>query len=118
MQVEELNENFNASFRARDLEALVAFYEADAVLVPAQGVPARGHAAIRGRLGALLNLQGRLSATQTGCIRVGELALLQAEWEFQGSSPHGEPVRLAGRSLKLARRQADGRWLYVIDAPG
>lgn len=118
MEAEDLNEYFNAAFRARDLEALVALYEADAALVPSAGACVRGHAAIRGRLGALVNLQGRLTANQTGCIRAGDLALLQAEWEFHGHDPQGAPVRLGGRSVKVARKQLDGRWLYVIDAAG
>ncbi|HET7755343.1 MAG TPA: hypothetical protein VFK85_15650 [Anaeromyxobacteraceae bacterium] len=38
-------------------------------------------------------------------------------WTLEGTGEGGKPVRLEGRSVEVARRQPDGSWLYVMDAP-
>jgi ketosteroid isomerase-like protein len=114
---EKLNEYHNDRFRAGDLDGLVNLYEADAVLCPAPGVTLKGAPQIREQMAALLTLQGELSATQLSCVRYGEFALLHAHWIFKGKDASGHAVDIGGHSSKLARRDADGSWKYVIDLP-
>ena len=45
------------------------------------------------------------------------VALLRGRWRLSGTGPDGQPVELAGSNVEVARRQPDGRWLYVIDHP-
>jgi ketosteroid isomerase-like protein len=112
-----LNERYNAIFRARDLDALVALYEPDAVLSPQPGLEVRGAAAIRERLAGLIALTGSLESRDHVCIVSGDIALLRATWRFEGRSSSGAPVSLGGRSAKVARRQGDRSWRYVLDVP-
>jgi ketosteroid isomerase-like protein len=38
-------------------------------------------------------------------------------WTFAGTGPDGTPVKLAGHSADVLRRQIDGSWRFVIDNP-
>jgi len=46
-----------------------------------------------------------------------DVALLTASWTLNGTGADGTPVRMTGNSVEVARRQADGTWLFAIDTP-
>lgn len=50
-------------------------------------------------------------------IRTRDVALVFSEWSLDGTDQSGNPFRLAGCTSDVVRRQADGRWLLVIDSP-
>lgn len=112
-----LNEHYNALFRAGDLEGLVGLYETSAVLCPAPGHQLNGHEQIREQMKALLTLQGELIATQLSCVQQDDLAMLHAKWSFKGIDGVGNAVDIGGHSSKLARRGSDGAWRYIMDLP-
>jgi uncharacterized protein (TIGR02246 family) len=114
---QQLNEHYNELFRNADIEGLVALYEPDAVLAAAPGQLVKGRDEIRKRLSGLLALKGTLSADSQSCVELGDIVLLHANWRFSGTSAEGKPIAMSGTSSKLARRQTDGSWLYVIDLP-
>lgn len=113
---EALNEHFNELFRQRNLDGMVALYEQDAVIRLPTGEQIAGHDAIRAYLGELLKLDGTLVATGQICIRHNDIALLQAQWQFDGTNDAGEPMQMGGNSSKVARLGADGAWRYIVDA--
>ena len=112
-----LNEHYNALFRAGDLEGLVGLYEPNAVLCLAPGRQLTGHAQIREQMKALLTFQGELEATQMSCVQHDDLAMLHAKWSFRGTDGTGNAVSIGGHSSKLARKGSDGAWRYVMDLP-
>jgi ketosteroid isomerase-like protein len=114
---EDLNDLYNEAFRAGDIERLLALYEPDSVLAPTPDARIRGRLAIRERLSRLLVLKGELRAEKSSCVECEGLAVLRAKWQFTGTDSAGRNVELSGTSLKVARRQADGSWLYAIDLP-
>jgi ketosteroid isomerase-like protein len=114
---EDLNDLYNEAFRAGDIERLLALYEPDSVLAPTPDARIRGRLAIRERLALLLALKGELRAEKSSCVECDGVALLRAKWQFTGADSAGRNVEMSGASLKVARRQADGSWLYVIDLP-
>lgn len=100
---EDLARLFNERANAGDTEGLVALYEPEAVLA-AGDVVARGHVEIRRFYSDLLARRSVFpAATVLPPIVNGGLALTFAVL------PNG------GISVEAARRQADGRWLWVID---
>lgn len=113
----ELNDRYNEAFRRGSLEDLASLYESEATLSPQPGALVQGPQAIRERLAVLLSLQGELTANDERCVVSGDIALLSASWQFVGSSLSGQSIRLCGSSSKVARRQSDGSWKYVIDLP-
>jgi ketosteroid isomerase-like protein len=50
-------------------------------------------------------------------VAAGEIALVCGRWTMQATGPDGHPIQLAGHFTDVVRRQADGRWLFVIDNP-
>ncbi len=46
-----------------------------------------------------------------------DLALHLAPWHMTGVGPDGTAVESHGLSVAVLRRQADGRWLMVLDQP-
>jgi uncharacterized protein (TIGR02246 family) len=107
---------FAQAFNAGDIEALMALYEPDAALVPQPGAIAEGTAAIRESLRWFLDRGGQISLDTKLVLRVGDLAYLANRWSLTGGTmPDGSPAELGATTAEVARRQADGTWLYVID---
>lgn len=107
-----MNDTFAHAFNSREIENLMSLYEPGSVLCadPAGAIDA-GLDAIRARLTELLRAPGAMTSRNNFCIALGDLALLRADWSLRD----GDQVVAAGSSAEIVRRQADGRWLYVID---
>lgn len=114
---EEIHTNFAERFNGGDLEGLVSLYEEDAAFVPEPGQVLVGREAIRESLMGFLSLKGKIDLKTRYAVRAGDIALLSCEWEMRGTGADGEPVKLNGQTSEVARRQEDGRWLYVVDSP-
>lgn len=115
---EEMHQLFEQGFNAGDVEALLALYEEQALLVPAQGAePVQGKAAIGEALGRFLALKGQITLQTRTLIEAGEVALLRSAWHLKGTGPDGTPIEMAHGSSEVVRRQADGSWKYLIDHP-
>ncbi|WP_267355840.1 MULTISPECIES: nuclear transport factor 2 family protein [unclassified Methylobacterium] len=94
---------FNQRANAGDVEGLVALYEPEAVLAAGR-VVATGHAEIRSFYTDLLTRKSDFPAPETlPPLRTGSLAMTFARL------PKG------AFSVEVAREQADGTWLWVID---
>jgi uncharacterized protein (TIGR02246 family) len=118
--VEDALRAYQDAFNEGDLGELLALYEPDATFVPQPGQAAAGAAAIRDALGGFLALKGRLEIVPLepqDVVRSGDLALVCGSWTLTGTAPGGEPVTMAGRTTDVLRRQPDGAWRWVIDAP-
>ncbi|WP_394849124.1 SgcJ/EcaC family oxidoreductase [Pendulispora brunnea] len=114
---EDMNEAFARAANSGKIEALLALYEPDAVLIGQDGGERRGLAAIRQELTALLALGGKIEAKNRYAVTLGDIALLSADWRLESTAPDGAPLIVGGRSAEVVRRQPDGRWLYVLDHP-
>jgi uncharacterized protein (TIGR02246 family) len=113
---EQMHGLFEEAFNAGDLKALMALYEPDAALVPQPGALAEGTDAIRESLRWFLDRGGRITLDTKLVVRVGDLAYLSNRWSLTGATmPDGSPAELGAVTAEVARRQADGGWLYVID---
>jgi len=108
---------FRDCFRAGDLEGILALYEDDATIVQADGSSRQGKAAVREMMSGLLALGGELELDTRYAVRRGDLALLSNRWTLRGRDGDGQPFELSGQTTEVVRRQADGRWLYLIDHP-
>jgi ketosteroid isomerase-like protein len=108
-----MNETFARAFNSRRIDNLLSLYEVDAALrTDATTRTSRGRAAIAVELGKLLGLPGVMVSRNNFCVEVGDLALLRADYVL--TSPEGKAI-VTGSTAEVARRQADGSWLYVID---
>jgi ketosteroid isomerase-like protein len=117
MRPADINPAFAAAYNAGPVEGLLALYEPDAVLVDRHGAEHLGHAAIARDLAGLLSLGGTMASANRYALVQGDLALLSADWRIETRDADGAPLVVSGRSAEIARRQADGCWLYVVDHP-
>ncbi len=101
---EDLGRLFLERAGAGDVDGVVALYELGAVLAAPSGGLAVGAAAIRQVYGKLLAGRGQFSGDVRPALRQGELALTSTR--FPG-----------GATAEIARRQADGTWLWIADQP-
>lgn len=109
---EEIHALFLEAFNRGDVEALVALYEPNAVLVTGNG-PATGHEAIRNSYRHILAHGVGMELTTHTVLESSEgLAVLHAT-----SIYHLGENAIAALSTEVVRRQADGSWLFVIDEP-
>lgn len=114
---EQLHEAFLAAFNARDLDALVALYEPDAVLVAQPGQVASGHDQIREALAGFLALNGPIEMTHIGAIHGAGIAIVYGRWTVEGTGPDGQPLAVGGVTSDVVRRGDDGGWRFVVDNP-
>jgi uncharacterized protein (TIGR02246 family) len=111
----ELVEAFFRAFNEGDIEAIVALFEPDVVMIPQPGQTVTGIQALRESMQAFLAMQPTLTPEKPEVVTAGDVALVK--WTLKGKGPDGQPVEMAGTTTDVLRRQADGRWLYLIDNP-
>ena len=114
---QELLEAFFRTFNAGDLDATLALYEPNAMLVAEPGKTVQGMAALREALGAFLAMKPKLTPDKSEMLMTGDLALSLVKWTMNGTGPDGKPLTMTGTSSDVARRQPDGTWRLVIDNP-
>jgi uncharacterized protein (TIGR02246 family) len=114
---EELDALFEDAMNAGDLDRLVELYEPGGSLVYEPGKIAVGTDAIRDALRAFLAGKPRLRITARVVGEAGEFAFTSGRWSMEATGPDGAPAKLEGQSVEFSRRQADGTWRFVLDAP-
>ncbi len=113
----EVHERWTEAMNAGDIEAVLALYEPEAVVVVGPGQVATGLAAIREGLQGFLALRPRFDLRVEQVLQATDLALLLSPWSMAGTGPDGAPVVLRGATSDVVRRQPDGTWRVVIDNP-
>ncbi len=104
---EDLTRLFVERVNAGDVDGLVELYERDAVVAFPPGRRTAGHDAIRALYEQMLADRPRFEPEEPlPTIQVGDLALTATPAKDE-----------AGARAQVVRRQADGRWLRVLDRP-
>ena len=114
---EEAVQAFFDAFNRGNLDAVVALYEPKARLIAQPGQVAEGHAAIREALNGFLAMKPTLTPEKKALVATGDIALSVVKWTLKGTGPDRTPVRMEGTTSDVLRKQADGKWLFVIDNP-
>lgn len=109
--VQKLDEAFARS----DLEAVLAFYEDDAVLVVEPGRLARGREELKRFFLHVFTLRGTAEQMETNVLESGNIALFTSRWRFTGTAPDGSPFQRESIATSVFRKGADGGWRMVID---
>lgn len=114
----DLQDQFVTYFTSGNLDALMELYEADALFVGPGGEASAGAAAIREALSSLMSLP-ELAFTYSPyfAAQSADVVLMHASWKLTGRVPETGPVSMAGVTVEVARRGADGGWRYAVDCP-
>ena len=113
----ELQNRFLELFLNKDLDGLLSLYESSAVFVSQSGESAVGTAGVREALSGLLSVAQKFDYKPSFDVEADGVALMHGQWSLEGVDPAGNPLSLSGTTVEVARRQADGSWLYSVDSP-
>jgi len=113
----DLDRRFEEALNAHDLDALMALYEPAAALMPAPGQTVVGSAAIREALAGFVAANPTIRTAGRLVAQTGDLALLANDCTLEMTGPDGKLAKMSGHAVEVARRQADGGWLFVMDMP-
>lgn len=114
---EEVHHLWVDAFNRNNLDDLVALYEPGATFVPQPGQIVSGAAAVKEALAGFLAIRPKIDLRLRKVIEAGEIAQIISSWTITGTGPDGSAVTFNGVTTDVVRRQADGRWLVIIDNP-
>jgi uncharacterized protein (TIGR02246 family) len=107
----------NKAVAAGDMEAILATYDPNAVMMGPTGMPATGTAALREAFKQFLAITPQITIVKQNLVQSGDVALHSYTWDMTAKTPDGHPIEQSGLSLVVLRKQPDGKWLMVIDNP-
>ena len=100
-----------------DVEAAVACYEPAGVIAPEPTKRVEGHAAVRSMMEGFLAQRPTIASQESQVVEAGDLALVRSGLTVTTDEGEGQVREMKVVPTLLMRRQADGRWLIVIDWP-
>jgi uncharacterized protein (TIGR02246 family) len=116
--LQEIHQRFQTAFNNRDLDAIVALYEPEAVFASGDGAVLHGRDDIRRSFARMFLDDVQLHLQTAGVLEGTDgIALMHSKWVLAGTTADGQPVERQGTSAEVLRRQPDGSWLYTIDNP-
>ena len=105
------------AFNRGDIEALLALYAPDAIIVAQPGQPVSGKEGIRAALEGFLSLKGTMTLETRSVVVGDDIALTRGRWALRGTGADGQPLDMGSDSAEVWRRQPDGTWLTILDNP-
>jgi ketosteroid isomerase-like protein len=116
--IRALDEQWSATAAKGDLEGTLAFYSADAVLLPPNAPIAADQKSIRESWAGLL-VPGTIVSWKVSRVEVaksGELGYLYGTYRLAIKDPKGGPtVNDTGKILEIWKKQPDGKWKCIVD---
>ena len=113
----EIHSLFRHAFNLGDVEALIALYEPNAVLV-VDGNAVTGRESIRKALESFVARRGRMTLETRAVVESEQgLAVVYGGWVIEPQIGMGAETATRGLSTEVVRKQPDGTWLFVIDNP-
>ncbi len=114
----KLDQEWSAAAAARNLDKVVSYYTADAV-VQAPNMPAASTAeAIRnvwkGELETMIS--GGWKANRVEVAKSGDMAYASGTYNWVGKGPDGKEIKDRGKYLEVWKKQADGTWKCIADS--
>ena len=116
--VRKTDADWAAAARTASVEAWMAFYAADAVILLPNDQLTSDKELVRHSVSRLLALPHFSVAWSPIKVQVswsGEQALLIEAYELRFGDSRGAPVSDRGRRLEIWRKQADGTWKCIVD---
>jgi ketosteroid isomerase-like protein len=105
------------AFHEGDIVGILKTYEPGAVVMAEPGAPVTGKAALEAMFAGFIAAHARFTFLGHEVIQAGDVAVHFTPWRMTGTGPDGSPISGGGLSVAVLRRQADGKWLMVIDDP-
>lgn len=103
----DMNQRYMAAVAAKDVDALLTQYAADARLLPSNGPRADGPEAIRKAWTDFLNTPGLSLASTSGDITVseaGDMAVDVGTYQMNIAGPGGQPIQDVGKYVTIFKK--------------
>ena len=116
--IRALDEQWSAAAGKNDLEATVAFYSEDAVLLPPNAPIAADRNSIRASWAGLLGPNTAVSwkVSKVEVAKSGDLGYLYGTYQLTIKDPKGgPPVNDIGKILEVWKQQPGGDWKCIVD---
>jgi ketosteroid isomerase-like protein len=102
-------------FNSGNIEAMMALYAPEAVVIANDGRTIRDRTEIAAQFKRDMSLGLPLKANVRHVFVGNDTAQIIVDWSIDGKSPDGQDVHLGGSASDIVRRGADGLWRYIID---
>jgi ketosteroid isomerase-like protein len=114
----EADARWSNTAEAKDLDATLAFYSDDAVVMPADAPAATTRQAIRELWAPMLapnaSVSWRVDQAEVG--RSGDLGYARGVYQLVMKDPAGTATTERGKFLEVWKKQADGKWKCAVDS--
>ncbi len=105
------------AFHQRDISGVMARYAEGAVVCFEPHQPIADRTQIEQAFLEFFEMKPSFTYSGHQVVVSGDSAVHIAPWKMTGTAPNGSSVSMRGLSVAVLRRQADGRWLMVVDNP-
>jgi ketosteroid isomerase-like protein len=116
--IRKADEDWARAAQTKQVAAWVAFYAADAVVLPPNDKTASDKESIEKAVGDLLTLQDLTIGWQPAKVEVarsGDLAYARGTYDLTFKDAKGNPVKDHGKYLEVWKKQPDGGWKCIVD---
>lgn len=116
--IRKADEAWAKAAEARNLDAWMAFYTDDAVVLPPNEKTTTGKENIRKSIAAMMELPGlslTWQTTKTEAARSGDIGYSYGVYQMTFNDPKGKPVKDTGKTMIVWRKQPDGTWKSIVD---
>ena len=118
--IHALIEDWSAAAQAKDAARFTSIYADDAVVMLEGAPDLRGLTDIRAGIGGMMqdpNFALSFEADEVVVARSGDLAYETGTFSMTLSGPDLNPMSQAGNYVVVWRKQPDGAWKVIVDAP-
>lgn len=109
--------NMTKAFHNQDIDGVMAAYAPGAVVCFEPGKPVGDRGEIEQSFRGFFTINPNFTYAGHQVVVAGDTAVHIAPWQMEGTGPDGGAVNMRGLSVAVLQRQADGRWLLVVDNP-
>ncbi len=111
-------ETMTSAFHKKDIEGVLKSYEDGAAVMFEPGVRQSGTAALKQMFEGAFQINPKFDYPNGHEVYIANnIALHIAPWVMTGKTPDGTSIEQSGLSVAVLRKQADGKWLMVLDNP-
>lgn len=117
-EVRKVDADWVKAAQSKRVDAWMAFYSDDAVVLPPNDKKAATRDSIQKAVGDLLGLPGLVITWQPSKIdvaRSGDTAYLYGTYNVSFDDPNGKRITDTGKMVEIWKKQPDGRWKCAVD---
>jgi ketosteroid isomerase-like protein len=116
--IRKLDTDWVKAAQSKQVDAWVAFYSDDAVVLPPNDRVATSKDSIRKSVGELLGLPGLAITWQPSKVEVarsGDLGYLYGAYVLSWNESDGKRTTDLGKNVEIWKKQPDGGWKCIVD---